>query len=151
MAPITMRTRLGCVRSMATSRMAASGGTRDALIAGMIEVSTETPMPTMNAAWTVLAFKTRPPAGRSRPNAASRLFKSAAHAEPDDETGDRRDDADDERFADHRREHLPSDRAERSQQRHLTGALRDDDRERVVDAEDRHEDRDERRTGAAGC
>ncbi len=55
--------------------------------------------------------------------------------------------ADGERLADHRREHLPAARADRAEQRHLPQPLRDDDRERVVDderADDQRDDREDR-------
>ena len=73
--------------------------------------------------------------GRSIPNAESSPFSPSGDRDPGDEAERRRDEADQERLDHHRRQHLPSARTDRPQQRQLPRALRHDDRERVEDDE----------------
>ena len=132
------------VFSMATSRSAASGGTRDARIAGTTVATSVTIMPTANAAITVDGFTVSAPLVMPAPRAWNSARKPAASGDPDDQAEDRRDETDRGGFERDRAEHLGAGRADRAQERRLARALGDDDRERVVDAERRDEQRDER-------
>src|SRR6266508_1546642 len=64
-----------------------------------------------------------------------------ADAEPGGQPQDRCEQADHDRLDEHRTDHLPPAGADRPHERQLTGALRDDDRERVEDQEDADEQR----------
>ena len=132
----------------APSRMAVTGETRVARSAGPRPASTVTMMPTASETMIVRAPNTVPVAGSSTPAAANTLVSSFARPRPAPRPIDRGDRADRERLDDDRAEHLAPARAERPQQRQLTRALGDRDRERVVDRERAHERRPRRRTRA---
>ena len=66
--PIPSRTPLRIGRSIATSRRAATGGTRAALRAGTIEDNSVTMVPTSIPMMTALAGTTAPEPGRSMPS-----------------------------------------------------------------------------------
>jgi hypothetical protein len=81
-APATTRGAEGEVRSTATSRSAARGGTRDVLIAGMIPASSVTTRPTTTDTRMAPPVTTRPPAGRANPAASNSPLSSPATAMP---------------------------------------------------------------------
>ena len=139
----TARTTDAPVRSTATSRSAASGATRDARSAGATAATRVTTTPTTNDVTTVPVVNSSPPAGQREPEGVEQPLSSAAIPRPPTTpaadastpitTASRTTDP----------STWPPARTERPQQRGLTGALGDDDRERVVDAE--------RRRPAARC
>ena len=84
----------------------------------------------------------RPGVGRSAPTALNRACRPWRDEQAAQQADHRRAEADHERLEDDRAEHLPRAGAERAQQRELARALRDGDRERVVDDERADEERD---------
>ena len=96
------------MRSTATSRMAASGGTREAFSAGMIDVNTLTPMPTTNAQYTVLALEHQARGWCAEPDEPEQPFQQDSDAETDEQPDDRSHDANKEGFADNGKQHLPA-------------------------------------------
>ena len=126
----------------APSRIAETGETRVARSAGPRPASTVTMMPTASETTIVRAPKTVLVDGsvdaRRREHAADQLGEAEARHQAD-HGGDR---ADRQRLGDDRAQHLAPGGAERPQQRELTRALRDRDRERVVDGERAHDDGD---------
>ena len=74
---------------------------------------------------------TRPLAGTAKPRAVNPALRPAPMRDAETEADDRRDHADDERLGHRREEDLAAAGADRPQQRRLTAALRDDDREGV--------------------
>ena len=66
----------------ATSRIAATGGTLPALRAGEIAATSVTPTPATSEMITVLAVRTIPPAGSSKPNAARSALSAPATRMP---------------------------------------------------------------------
>ena len=77
-----------------------------------------------------------------REHAADQTQQCRRQPESGDQADERRDEPHDDRFEHGGSEHLASTGADGPQQRGLAGALGDDDRERVVDDEDRDEQRD---------
>ena len=122
------------------------GGTRDAADrrehASRVSV---TSMPTANDHTTVpaLTLNARRPAP-AKPSASNSACNPAARPMPDERVrrSTRRCRSSTRFERDRRSEHLPARRADRTEQRGLARALGDDDRERVVDAERRDEQRD---------
>ena len=98
--------------------------------------------PTMSDTMSVRGSTTTPPAGMSTPSAEEPLFRTARHADAGDEAEERGDEADDDRLRDQTADDLAAAGADGPQQRGLALALGHDDRERVVDDEDRHEQGD---------
>ena len=90
----------------ATSRIAATGGTLPALRAGEIAATSVTPTPATSEMITVLAVRTIPPAGSSKPNAARSALSAAATRMPTTDSDHRGDQADGERLDEHRHEYL---------------------------------------------
>ena len=80
--PMTIRFGEAPVRSTATARIAAIGGTLPALRAGKYADASVTPVPTTNAVTTVDVVTASPPAGRSRPKPLSNCFSPAATPMP---------------------------------------------------------------------
>ena len=128
---------------MATSRRAASGGTRVARIAGMTAAISVTTRPMAKAMTTVDGLTTSDVVGRSAPDASSSGGDALGqqHAGPEAEERPRSRPT---RTASSITE--PSTwraaRADGSQERQLAGALRDEDREGVGDDEDADEQGD---------
>ena len=130
-----MRTRDGPVTSSVPSRIAASGRTRDARMAGTRLAGTATATPTRAASASRAGSIARPDAGRPNPAALIERVEAGRERDAGEHAGHRRDRADDEALGRGRHRDLSPRRAERPQQRRLARALRGDHRERVVDAE----------------
>ena len=131
-------------RSSATARIAAIGGTRAAWRAGTTAETIVTIVPTSRPMITALGRSTTPLPGIWNPTAFMTALSPIDRPMPATTPTALASTPDDDRLTDHRREHLPLRRADRAQQRHLAHALRDDDRERVVDDEHPDDERDER-------
>ena len=123
----------------APSRMAVTGDTRVARSAGPSPASTVTMMPTASETMIVRAPNTVLVDGRSMPTDANTPLSSLARPRPATRPIAEATVADRQRLDDDRAQHLAPAGAERPQQRELTRALRDRDRERVVDRERAHE------------
>ncbi len=139
MPPPTTRATLGRVRSTATARIAAIGGTREAFTAGMSEATTVTRIPTTRLTMIVPGFTTVPPAGMSMPSAASRALSPEANPMPASSPMHRRHHPDRERLEEDAERDLHPAGADRPQQGVLAQSLRDRDGERVVDHERAHD------------
>ena len=143
-APVTRPRSDRPLWSIATSRMAAIGGTREARREGNTADTMVTPVPTTRATTAVRAANTVPPAGMSIPNALSIALRRPATPTP---ANNPMTDAKSpikhglEQLGPH---HLAACRPQRPQQRHLAGSLGDDDLERVVDREAGHDQPDRR-------
>ena len=142
--PATRRHRDDAERSTATSRSAASGATREARTAGARDASSVIRIPTSGAMTSVDIRTVRPPAGSAKPNASNSAFRPWASTKPRPRPDRRGDDADHDRLSGERPEHLATIGPDRPQQRRRPLTLGGDDRERVVDAERRDEQRDAR-------
>ena len=82
--------------------------------------------------------------GKSMPNALHEGPESDREEHAHGDADERRQHADDDRFAEHLAHHLALAGADRAQQRHLARALGDDDREGVVDDDGADDQGDER-------
>jgi hypothetical protein len=71
-------------------------------------------------------------------------FEQSGHEDAAEDAEAGREEPDHQGLAQHGQQYLPAARADRAQQRQLTRPLGDDDREGVVDDEDRDDERDER-------
>ena len=80
--PITMRRSDRPDVSIEMSRIAATGGTREALIAGATAATTVNPRPTANPTATVRGFSTIPPAGMSKLSTPSNALRPSASTTP---------------------------------------------------------------------
>ena len=76
------------------------------------------------------------------PDRGHELVEADGEAEAEEEAGDGRERADDQRLAEHGGHHLATRRADRPQRRELAHPLRDRDRDRVEDDERADEERD---------
>ncbi len=128
--------------STATSRIAATGGMREARRAGNSAEATVMPTPTMRLTTTVRGSRTSEPLGRSIPSAPSSEVRPIATRTPSARPTTEAISPTATPSSEHRAEHLPSTRADRAKQRELAASLRDEDRERVVDDEHPDEDGD---------
>ncbi len=140
--PRTIRLRDDADVSIATSRIAATGGIRDARRAGKNADTTVTVTPTTRLTMTVRGSTTSEPLGRSKPSESRSRVRPIATRMPSP-----RPTIDAIRptatpSTQHRREHLSSTGSDRPQQRELSAPLCDEDRERVVDDEHPDEDGD---------
>ena len=87
--PVIARRAEAVVRSTDTSRMAASGATREALTAGATPATRVTTTPTIMEITTTEALNTRPPAGKEKPTASkSTLSRLAMPTPPSTPTAD---------------------------------------------------------------
>ena len=112
-----------------------------ARIAGPVPASTVTITPTSGAMIHVVGRIVSPPVGSAKPKASNTALSALRQCETDEQADGGGDHADDERLGEHRAEHLPAVGADGPQQCRGPQALRDDDRERVVDAERGDEER----------
>ena len=144
-SPIPRRRPRRVGRSICTSRIAATGGIRAACHAGEIADRTVMTMPDdQTRRRSRCDGTTMLVPGRSIPIALIAALSPIASSDTGDDPDDRRDEADEHRLPEDLAHHLPAARTDRAQQRHLPRALRDDDRERVVDDERPDDQRDER-------
>ena len=141
--PETARLVEAAERSTLTSRSAAIGAIRAARRAGNHADSTVMPTPTANDRIIACALITIGPLGISYPNAAISTRRPDATPTPATRPATDAEHTDDERLDQHRALDLPPGGADRTQHRHVAGALGDGDRERVVDDEGADEDGDE--------
>ncbi len=124
------------------SRMAAIGGTVVDFHAGLMAESMVTTMPTRNAAMNALGEMTRLVPLAPNPAAVRIAVEPERDEDADAETEDRRQDAHDQRLAEHRPGDLPRAGPDGPQQGQLLHPLAHDDRERVADEEGGHEQGD---------
>ncbi len=123
----------------APSRMALTGATRVARSAGPRPASSVTTIPTASDTMIVRVESTVAVVGSSMPSDANTLDSSFARPRPATRPISDATVPISERLGHDRAQHLPAGGAEGPQQRELTRALRDRDRERVVDRERAHE------------
>ena len=131
-------------RSNATSRNAAIGGMRAAFHAGRIAERIVTTPPTDEADDDRARLDDDPAARDVDADQREQALEQSRHEDAAEDAEAGREEPDHKRLAQHGQQHLPAARADRAQQRELTRPLGDDDRERVVDDEDRDDERDER-------
>ena len=149
--PATARRAEPAERSTLTSRSAAIGAILAARRAGSHADSTVTTTPTANERIIAFGSITVGPSGMSNPNADISCRSPAATATPAARPAADASTPMTAASIEHRALHLPARRTDRPQHRHLTSALGDGDRERVVDDErtdehgDEGEDHDDRR------
>ena len=134
-APVMIRPFDAPVRSIATSRSAARGGTLVARQAGTIALSTVMSSPARSAKATVDELITRLVVGRSTPPPLKIPRDADGEQDADQQTEHRGDEADDHRLEQHRPEHLALARTDGPKQRQLAGALGHEDGEGVGDDE----------------
>ena len=94
------------MRSTATSRIAASGGTFDARQAGMTRREHRDPMPTTNDDHDRRRLDHEAAGGDVEAEAGEHALQESGHAEADEEAEHRRHHPDHERFDQHRPHHL---------------------------------------------
>ena len=149
--PITARRfDVPCV-SRATSRIASIGATFAALRAGRYAATNVTTTPTTIDTMIVRGFTTVPAAGSSMPNASSTKRRPCAVPMPATTPIADANTPVKQRLEHHRTHHLLALGADRPQQRGLLGALRNGDRERVVDHERTDDERHERERHQERC
>ena len=128
--------------AVSPSRSAAIGAMRVARSAGTRLAMTVTTTPTSSDTTIVRVAMTDAVAGRSAPIALNSARRRGHERDAAEQPGERREQADDGGLEHDRAQHLAARRAEHPQQRELARALRDGDRERVVDHERADEQRD---------
>ena len=141
-APTSTRRRPNPAASALALCSAASGATDEARRAGSCAATNVAITPAAKPIASALAFTVRPPAGSAKPKLSNIPLSSPATAEPADGADRGRGRADEQSLDGDGPSHLPARRTDRAEQRELAGPLRDRDRERVVDAQRRDDERD---------